>query len=77
MQELPALCKHICSPPVFGGVSVARVFGFLCCVLLVLVLWFVSPMLPGPLDCPFVIAHACFSYIYFLLSEEKRIVDAV
>ena len=31
-QELLTLLEHLVSPLVFGGVSVARLFSFLCCV---------------------------------------------
>jgi hypothetical protein len=33
-QELLTLREHLCSPSVFGGVHVAHLFSFLCCVFL-------------------------------------------
>jgi len=55
------------SPPVFGGVRVAHLLGFLCCVFVVVCLHPVS-CVPGIdgfsrlsiLDCPFVFSDAYF-----------------
>ena len=54
-QELPTLCEHLCSPPVFG-------FWFLVSVLCVFVLFYLNPvsMLPVSLDCPFLIVPSVF-----------------
>jgi hypothetical protein len=50
--------------PVFGGVHVAHLFNFLCCVLFVFVLCLVYPLLPVSLDCPFLIVPSVFSNVY-------------
>ena len=51
------------SPPVYtGGVNVAHLFSFLCCVFCHLLVY---PMLPVSLDCPFRIIPSVFSNIYF------------
>ena len=51
---------------VFGGVCIAHLFTFLCCVfaLRVFVLCLAYPMLPLSLDCPFSIAPSVFFNIY-------------
>jgi len=64
-QKLLALRKHLGSPSDFGGVCVAHRFSFLCrvFVLSVFVLCLVYPMLPVPLDCPFLISPFVFLWL--------------
>ena len=52
--------------PYFGGVRVAHLFSFLCCVFIlsVFVLCPVWPMLPVSLDCPFFVVLLVFSNVY-------------
>jgi len=73
-QELLTLLKHLGWLPIFGGVHVAHLFSFLCCVLSVFVLCLVCPMLPVFLDCPFLIALSVFSNVYkhLPISIQKR-----
>jgi hypothetical protein len=65
-QELLTLREHLSSLPVFGGVRVAHLFIFLCCVfvLFVFVLCLVYSMLPLSLDCPLLISPTVFSNVY-------------
>ena len=67
------LHRHMGSPPVFGGVRVAHLSSFLCCVVwyCVLVLFslfsscvIVFPMLTVSLDCPFLIVPSDFFNVY-------------
>jgi hypothetical protein len=54
-------------PLVFGTVSFAHLFSFLCCVFALFVLCLVCPMLPVSLDCPFLIAlRVSLTFIYKL-----------
>ena len=62
-QELLIIREHMCSPPVFGGVSVAHIFSFMRCVF-VFVLYLAYPMWPDSLDCLFLIAPSIFSNVY-------------
>ena len=48
----------------FGGVHVANLFRFLCCLLFVFVLCLVYPMLPVSLDFSFLIAPSAFANVY-------------
>jgi len=63
-QEQLILLNHLGWLPIFGGVHVAHLFSFLCCVLFVFVLCLVCPMLPVSLDCQFLIALSLFSNVY-------------
>jgi hypothetical protein len=55
-QELVTLRKHPSSPTVFGGVRVAHLFSFLCCVLC-------TEMVSVSLDFPFFIGPSVFSNV--------------
>lgn len=60
-QDLFLLREQLGLPPVFGGVHIAHLFRFLCCVFgFVFVLCLVYPMLPVYLDCPFWIFSVVF-----------------
>jgi len=61
--ELLALCRRLRSPPIFGGVCVTHLFGFLCCVFCLLCL-FLSCVFCGRC-CQFLwIAPSIFSNVY-------------
>ena len=72
-QELLALRWCLGSHPVFGGVRVAHLFSFLCCVLFVCVLCLACPMLPVSFECPFLIAPSVFSNVYIQLINVRNI----
>jgi len=65
-KELLAICGRLGSPTVFGGVGVAHLISFLCCVfvLFVVVLCRLYLMLPVPLDSPFLIAPSVLANVY-------------
>ena len=68
-RELLTLRELIVSAPVFGGIRVALLLSFLCCVmffyvLFVFVLCLVCQMLPMSLDCLFLIAPLVFFDVY-------------
>jgi hypothetical protein len=68
-RELLTLRELIVSAPVFGGIRVALLLSFLCCVMLfyvlfVFVLCLVCQMLPMSLDCLFLIAPLVFFDVY-------------
>ena len=68
-QELPTLRGHQGPPTVFYGVHVTNRFSFQCFVLFCFVLsvfhlYLVPPRLQVSLDCPFLIVHSIFSYLY-------------
>ena len=69
-QELLTLREHTSLQPVFGGVRVAHLFSYLCCIVFCIlfgfVLCLVYPVLPDSLDCPLLIAPSVFSNIHLL-----------
>ena len=75
-EEVLTLHEHMDSPPVFGGVRVAHLVIFLCCVV---ILCFVCLL---PVSCVpnvvsvsglFFIAPSDFFNLYLLQSRDKRI----
>jgi len=76
-QKLLSIREHLDSPD-FGGLCIAHLSSFLCCVLFVFVLCLVYPMLIVSLDCPFLIAPSNIDNVYythlFMLKyfEEKK-----
>jgi len=68
-KKLLTLPDHLGSPPVFGGVYVAHLLSFMCCVFcfVCIILYLVCPMLPVSLDCPFLITPQCL----FISSEKE------
>jgi hypothetical protein len=68
IQELLTLREQLCSPLVFGGIRVAHLFSFLCCVfdLFVFVLCLVYPMLSVSLDCPYRISIYPLGFLWIV-----------
>ena len=63
---LVTIWEHRGLPPVFGGVCVAHLLCFLCCVICFVCLRPAYPMLSVSLDCPFLIDRSVFSNVYWL-----------
>ena len=64
-----AYSEHLRSPPIFffGGVRIANLFSFLCCVIC---LSFCTIYLHMYLDCPFWIGPSVFSNVVFLMNVD-------
>jgi hypothetical protein len=78
-QELLNILEHL-DHPVFGGVRVAHLFCFLCCVfyvLLVVIVCFVCPMLSVSVDCLSVFSNVYIDFSFELTYRSIKMIITI